>query len=870
MAENRGLKAVIGFDDSALKSGIAGIPQSLQNILGPVGAIAGQLGLALSGPAILGGIAAIGTTFEDSMRTIRVGTGATGPLLEGLAENFRNVAGNADDSLADVATAIADLNTRMGITGPELESLSAQFLDLADITGTDLQQAIASGTRVFGDWGIATEDASGKLDYLFKVSQSTGISFGSLSAQLVQFGAPLRQLGFDFDEAAALLGKFEKEGVNSELVMGSLRIALGKFAREGIEDVRGGLELVTQKIKEAGTAGEANAIALEVFGARAGADMAAAIREGRFEIDELVAALRKSKEGVSEAANQTKTFNERLDELKNKAFLAAEPLGGSLVISLNNVLTVVNDLSAGLIGLHKEFGIGSGEGVISQTWKFGAQLNALLNPGLLAVQAIDRLTAGYADLKEKQEAQTKADNEKIPSTQKMTAETNAAAAAATTQTDAERKLTEEKRKLEAQIKNLLTPKKELVKESQSLNEKLEERYKRYLENKTEEAAWSAMLRRLEGDQKALNNVLDDYAKVKAKAAQEETKKLTKDLGDQAQEFIDMGLDIQDLTDIKVPDFIDESMRLSTEVQPAAIALSAEFTKLRDSFLGGAYDMMHSGIDDLLHGDFSFSALTNAAKQAGLDIVHTFAEPFIAAVTGPDGVIAKALTPLINKMLEVTGLTGSLLGSAGSSVAGGVASGAAGAAGSVAGAAGSAGSTAGSAAGAAASGVMGVIGAVGSIGAMVSGIIGNFQMAGMNKTLDLIEHEVRYTKIATVDGEYSVLRNTGLAREYLFYLVEDSRTGADSVKARLSNIDGTMGWMLKKIESGGGVLDWLQKIQDNTFWGLKKLEDISAKVGNISMTATVVVNGAQDPAATANAVAEALNRQARLRGGAVFA
>jgi hypothetical protein len=29
---------------------------------------------------------------------------------------------------------------------------------------------------------------------------------------------------------------------------------------------------------------------------------------------------------------------------------------------------------------------------------------------------------------------------------------------------------------------------------------------------------------------------------------------------------------------------------------------------------------------------------------------------------------------------------------------------------------------------------------------VSGIIGNFQMAGMNKTLDLIEKEVRYSQI----------------------------------------------------------------------------------------------------------------------------
>jgi tape measure domain-containing protein len=41
---------------------------------------------------------------------------------------------------------------------------------------------------------------------------------------------------------------------------------------------------------------------------------------------------------------------------------------------------------------------------------------------------------------------------------------------------------------------------------------------------------------------------------------------------------------------------------------------------------------------------------------------------------------------------------------------------------------------------------GILGMVTSIGSLVSGVIGNFQMAGMNKTLDLIEKETRYSQI----------------------------------------------------------------------------------------------------------------------------
>ena len=46
---------------------------------------------------------------------------------------------------------------------------------------------------------------------------------------------------------------------------------------------------------------------MEIFGARAGADMAGAIREGRFEIDDLVAALGTSKGATETTADATVT-----------------------------------------------------------------------------------------------------------------------------------------------------------------------------------------------------------------------------------------------------------------------------------------------------------------------------------------------------------------------------------------------------------------------------------------------------------------------------------------------------------------------------------------------------------------------------------
>jgi phage-related minor tail protein len=152
-----------------------------------------------------------------------------------------------------------------------------------------------------------------------------------------------------------MLGKFEKEGVNTELVLGGLRVALGKKAKEVITDTKAALEEVIKRIKEAGSTGEANAIALELFGARVGPDMAAAIREGRFELSELVSTLKTSGETINGAAFETMDFAEQLAVMKNKAAVALEPLGSSLMQAVNSAMPAIESLIGKLTGLVEWF-----------------------------------------------------------------------------------------------------------------------------------------------------------------------------------------------------------------------------------------------------------------------------------------------------------------------------------------------------------------------------------------------------------------------------------------------------------------------------------------------------------------------------------
>lgn len=273
-----------------------------------------------------GALFKVGKDFDAAFDTIAIGTGATGQDLERLNDSFKDVFKSVPTDMNSAAMAIADLNTRTGASGEALEMLSKQMLEMTRLTGGDLSTNIKSVTRLMGDWGIAAnEDGVDAMDKLFVASQATGIGIDELSNQMVQFGAPLRQLGFGFETSAALLAKFEKEGVNAELVMGSLRIALGKMAKDG-EPAEETLARTVDAIKNAGSVSEANAIALELFGARAGPDMAAAIREGRFAVDDLVAMMNDSSGAIAETAASTADFGEKWTLFKNRALVALQPV----------------------------------------------------------------------------------------------------------------------------------------------------------------------------------------------------------------------------------------------------------------------------------------------------------------------------------------------------------------------------------------------------------------------------------------------------------------------------------------------------------------------------------------------------------------
>lgn len=326
----------LGADDSRLNGVLKGVEGKTQ---GWVNGLGGKLALGLGGivTAAVGGAAALGLaafksgeTIDAAFDTLITKTGASGDALNQLQEDFKAVFTTVPTQAQPLADVLSLLHERTTLVGKDNQELAKQLLESARIMGGDAKTNTELYTRLMGDWSISNEDAAETLDKVFLASQQTGIGMDRLMGLAVQFGSPMRLMGFSIEDTLALLSKWEKEGVNTELVMGSLRIAAGKFADEG-KPLRESLMATFESIKNNTDATAALAEGMDVFGARAGPDMVAAIREGRFNIDDLVKSLENGEGAIDKTAKATMDWGEKLTILKNKATLALAPIGLKLM-----------------------------------------------------------------------------------------------------------------------------------------------------------------------------------------------------------------------------------------------------------------------------------------------------------------------------------------------------------------------------------------------------------------------------------------------------------------------------------------------------------------------------------------------------------
>jgi TP901 family phage tail tape measure protein len=303
---------------------LASSTSSISTKLSGAAKVAGA-GILVGAGAVAAGLFEIGSSFDEAFDNIRIGTGATGPALEGLQNDMKAVAGAVPTSFGDAGKAITVFSQKLGLTGAPLQTLSSQVLELSRMTGTDLGGNLTAVTDVFNNFGVGAADQSGKLDLLFRASQASGVSVAELAGTMSGAGVVLREVGLDFNQSAGFLATLAKAGVDAGDVMPALSKSLASAAKQG-KDASSVFTDTFNAIKGAPSDVAGAGVALEVFGAKAGPKLAALIREGKLSYEDMTAAIAGGGETILGASGDTQDFAEKLTMLKNRVFLAIEPI----------------------------------------------------------------------------------------------------------------------------------------------------------------------------------------------------------------------------------------------------------------------------------------------------------------------------------------------------------------------------------------------------------------------------------------------------------------------------------------------------------------------------------------------------------------
>lgn len=352
MAQSKMLQAIVeiaGSISPTLGDSVKTATGALDKINLKAIAVAGALG----GAAIATGKAVakageylyqLGEKFDSAEDAIRIGTGATGADLEALMDVAEEVYSSVPTTMDEAAQAISDYNTRLGVTGDTLGDLSKQALSVSSMLGEDLTTVIEESSKAIQNWNIDEAYMSEAMDYMFKVSQSTGVSFTTLSTEMQTYGAQLQEVGYSFRDASTLLGQVEKEGYDATTVVTALKTAAKQAANDGFASINEGMETYISEIQNAKDDTEAYSLATKYFGSKAAATMTQAIKKGTLTIDSLTESLTESDESILGCAEDTYDFGEYVQMMKAKVEVALQPLAASIFSQISDMMPTLMDM----------------------------------------------------------------------------------------------------------------------------------------------------------------------------------------------------------------------------------------------------------------------------------------------------------------------------------------------------------------------------------------------------------------------------------------------------------------------------------------------------------------------------------------------
>lgn len=331
----------------------------------------------------------IGAEFDGMSDTIRAGTGATGEALESLEKSAQKVATTVPTSFEDAGQTVADLNTRLGLTGDELETVASQVIAAGDLFGEKLDiNKLSSAMSAFA---IPASETSEVMDELFRISQATGVSMNTLAESSAKAAPTLGNLGFDVEDVATLVGRLDKAGLNSTATiqaMGKGMVSLakdGEAPKDAFNRVIGEIDNLVKSGDEAAALTQAG----KIFGTKGAPQFLEALKSGAFDLSTLRESIGATGDTILGVQEETADGPEKFQIAVNKAKLALQPLAATVFDGVAKALDWITPKMEAFIAWAQENpelikGIAIALGVLSAAIFVAAAAQWVMNSALLA------------------------------------------------------------------------------------------------------------------------------------------------------------------------------------------------------------------------------------------------------------------------------------------------------------------------------------------------------------------------------------------------------------------------------------------------------------------------------------------------------
>ena len=311
-----------GLDASSFSDGIKSVESQSEGSFGKISGLGSgmadtitsafsRMGVALSAVGI--GTFAIKTSmeFQEAAANIERATGAVGAQAGELKSVFDSLYVSSGKSATEISSALAKVAVETKLTGQALQSLTADNLAFAKVTGGDVVSSVEETQKVFKQFGVTADQQSAGMDMLYSAMTNTGISIGDLTGQMAGAGASMRAFGFSFTETTALAASFYEKGLSLDSVVGALRVGMTKLAEAG-KDPKEALQALIEKMQVAATYADAVNIAADQFGKRGATVLADSVLKGAWNVKDLTDRLSDSSGMVDKMAASTKTLGETM------------------------------------------------------------------------------------------------------------------------------------------------------------------------------------------------------------------------------------------------------------------------------------------------------------------------------------------------------------------------------------------------------------------------------------------------------------------------------------------------------------------------------------------------------------------------------